>query len=236
MTSKAWYILFAVSMTGCVGTDVGNPQDSTDGSELLIGTDPELETTVQGLTYRGIELDSAYVLVESVDLKADCENEGETLRTDGPFVVDLLAPTKTRIPLRDDGGEEFCQLRLHFSPTKDQSVPAGLAGHWLAVEGTLSDGSPFSITATRSERLQFVGRAAPISLEAGLLANLSLVNWIAENLDGLDEAVSLDDDTPGQLQNALRLEIRTRSRLYLDTDKNGKVDPDTPAPIALPEL
>lgn len=237
-------LLPAILVTlGCVGTDVGNPQDTPDSGDdrIALGLAADITTASQSLVQGGLEIEAAWTVVESISLRRDCDGASANFVSEGPFVVNLLEPQSYPIPLtRSAESPDYCRLSVLFAPAKSTDTgPEALRGNWLLLSGNVS-GTPFTITASRAERLRFVGRSAPIRLEANeinaLFADLGLLEWLAENVSDIEEELTLDDDTVGPLGPSLRFAIRSQARLYRDDNQNSRVDPDEVAPIAIPEF
>ncbi len=89
----------AFLVSGCVGTDVGNPQTDSD-LDLTFSIDVETQTQIQGLHQNGIHLTKVQMILESVELQKDCDSD-ELIVSNGPFVIDLLE--KTTIALQNSG-------------------------------------------------------------------------------------------------------------------------------------
>ena len=109
-------LIACLALTGCVGTDVGNPEAPTEeeGTEFVFTTEVVNDPTLSGLTVRGATLNEAWVTIDSVELRRDCSASNAEI-FDGPFFIDLLAEEKMPIPV-ELGTQDYCRLTINLSP------------------------------------------------------------------------------------------------------------------------
>lgn len=212
-------------ISGCVGTDVGNPQTDSD-VELTFSVETHTESQVQALQQQGIELAKATMILESVELRKECSGE-EGIITTGPFVIDLLE--ETTIKLQNAGPGTYCRASFHFADRIKTITP------WLVLEGTLPDGTVFSVEGKRGEVLTLNGNADLILDDDGTSLNLSFdVFDTLSDLEGSDTPLLISEDSNIPAYNAIRQNLRTSVLLYKDSNRNRVVEADEKTPVGLP--
>ena len=228
---------FVFALTGCVGTDVGNPQDSPENELRFVAEPVETETQMQALSQGGVQITDAWVVVDAIDLREDCSRVGARI-SEGPFAVDLLDTLAPGVPLDAEGSDSFCQMRIDFKASKDLG-PEELHGRWLWIRGERADGVPFEITASKDETLAFVGRSARLDFgqrQNHFVAGFPFIKWIADG--GLDtepgDALVVDESqTPSTYQH-FKQGFRDTARLYKDDDGDKELTAEELIPVGVP--
>lgn len=244
----------ALILAGCVGTEVGNPQDS-EASVDFAGYE---HADPRALTFEsGARIERAWLSVESLELReaSDCDGP-ETLQVEGPFAVDLVggqelpeAPTFTR------PATSYCKLKLRLRPLAApiDGAPEALTEASLYVTGETAGGVPFEVRAELNEAYVMVARGGEFSLERAhesLLVGVALNELIEPALADAAESSAAPADTPAEPNPAsergedqllidaqtnqsslaqIKQSLRSSLRLFRDRDEDGRVD----APDAL---
>lgn len=211
--------------SGCVGTDVGNPQTDSD-LDLTFSIDVETQTQIQGLHQNGIHLTKVQMILESVELQKGCDDE--RIVSKGPFVIDLLE--ETTITLLNSGPGTYCRVAFHFGErTKSDST-------WLVLDGSVGEDVEFRIEGKRHETLTINGNSNLFLDADGTSLNLSFAIFQAlETINSeSDSPVLISEDSNIPLYNTIRQEIRNTARLFKDNNRNQVVDADERTPVGLP--
>jgi hypothetical protein len=130
----------------------------------------------------------------------------------------------------------YCSLELPLVVADAASVPAtapaSLIGNSLLIEGTLQDGTPFSILSRTTPTLRLVSDAAAgfaIDADApAVLITFDVASW----LTGLDfasatrnsGAIVISSSENSALLSAFEAKIASGVALYRDTDGDGRLD------------
>ncbi len=228
-------MIASVALTGCVGTDVGNPETSNnDGTEVVFTTEVVDDPTLNGLTVRGATLEEAWVTIDNIELRRDCSASNAEI-FDGPYYVDLLADEKMPIPI-ELGDQDYCRLTINLSPNVDGPEPLGQRSVFAA--GTRADGAPFEISGVSYVNLRFKGaRGNSIQVPKRTLGNLAVFSWVANGgIDALDQSeLAISDLDAPNLFNEFERSLKEDSRVHADGNRDGRIDPDELEPIAIPE-
>lgn len=213
-------LLFA---SGCVGTDVGNPQD--DNVDVTITLETDFQSTSQALESEGFSIVEANATLFAVEMSNNCDADDSAL-TEGPFPVDLLVAEK--IPVKTQGRGTYCKATFSFG---EANKPLE---NWLEISGTLPDEREFRIEAQRSEKLIFNGRESFVIDEEGASFNLSFdaLTWLKEANLPDENPVIISDNSNAALYNQFRQYFRDQSKLYKDSNRDNVIGPDERNPIA----
>lgn len=212
--------------SGCVGTDVGNPQDKND-VDVTITLETDFQTTTQALEAEGFSIIEANATLFAVELSKSCDAD-ESALTQGPFPVGLL--NAESIPVETQGPGTYCKATFSFG---EANKPLE---NWLEISGTLPDEREFRIEAKRSEKLNFNGRESFVVDEDGASFNLSFeaLNWLKDAALPDENPVIISDNSNAALYNQFRQYFREQSKLYKDTNRDNIIGPDERNPIADP--
>ena len=162
----SWTLVCLVTGTGCVATDVGNPQDgdpvvSEIRLEAFEENDPRALTFADGMriTHAWIAIDEArFTPCEVVDVDGD----DEELQVEGPVVTDLLTGTSFPGPFRPTGTKTvYCGFELDIRPLAASELPIGapadLADTSMLVRGVRKDENPWVVRAQFEDTLELAG-------------------------------------------------------------------------------
>ncbi len=202
--------LFVAS--GCVGTDVGNPQTHTP-SELEFVV-PVVETTAQALMSEGWTIQTLEIYVDSLSAVATGEANPEIVLLNGPVKIDLVG---LPAPLEFEANAETVQqLAVSF---ERESAP------WLEAELISPDGRVIFIEASSTNRIRYKGE---IPLAEGLLFSTHpVLPWLVEEADSLASLAgnsTISETNEPQLLRSFLRAFAPDAKLFLDKDKNSKFD------------
>jgi len=215
-------ILPAILLIGCVGTDVGNPQDEPQ-VDLTVTLETDFETKAQALTHEGYTIEIAEATLESIELRKSCES-AEAAVTQGPFNLNLLMSEE--VAVNNQGSGTYCRASLAFGASKKPDE------RWLYVEGTLPNDNSFTIKAVRSELFIFNGRNNFVVDAEGTSLNLrfDVIGWL--------KTVELPDESPLVISEDSNVPLYQQFRQALKRDakllKDNRRDPLNPdwVPVA----
>lgn len=207
-------------------------------------------STLATLTVNNLEIDTAQVVLDQLEFRpfSNCGGEGsedgEDLRIEGPFVVDLLNPEAI------SGLEEvkisegrYCRIDLEFDKLEDDELPEGvdpsdpIAGRSIYIAGMRGDGTRFQMTTEVDEEFELENE------ETGFLIDESILNgilFIAFDLDQWFSGVNLsdssvevsngmiliNDDQNEEIQETIEDNIKLSADLFEDEDGNEELDRD----------
>lgn len=219
-------LAFALALSGCFGTDTGNPPVTAS----LVGRSSEPGVAVAPGA-APVVVDGAWVSLESVRavLGAGCDHVSEP--TDADVVGDVVGV----VPLAGLPAGESCGVHLvpRAASPLPPGAPAALEGRTLLVTGTRADGAPFELTADDVAPVD-VAAGAPFVLSDGEGA------WIAFDvavwLAGVDlDAIVLHPDgvarvEPGDPEApSLAAGFAASVGVYADAGGDGVFGPDEEA-------
>ncbi len=240
-------VAVTVAASGCVGTDVGNPQD--DSPEDREKTDAELRfegvdrpPQPKALTLPGgFVLDEAWMAVDGAGLRPDGEcSERAPRQADRSLVVDLLADETTRrtvLPEVEAG--RYCGLDVYLAPVSESehdetdSLPGAMVGHSVLLAGERGDGTEFRLEADLERRIAIRADAEGFVLSPDrrqFLLVAALRSWIdRERLDEFadgDGPIVIDAERHPDAYEHFREAVGETIFLYRDTNGNGQLEPD----------
>lgn len=220
-----------VVMSGCVGTEIGNPQDG----EVVLKVTPANEASRVGALEAGggIEIDELTMSLAQVGFSGSCASE-ETPGSLSGRVLDLVSGgtrVATEVALGAPLGA-YCGVTVGMSALEnaleERPVMDGLS---MRVEGTRGDGARFVMEDERKLQLSAKGEGAAVRLRSGERNMLFLVVDVAplfdgEDLDGLepgeDGVVRIDRDTNPQVLQRVRRRMKQAVRFGQDLDADGR--------------
>lgn len=216
--------LAIVSVTGCLATDVGNPQDSK------VTVDFELTSSLRDAT-----IEEAWWSVDEIELVGDSSGctERDVVTVSKPAAVSFLArgeATGESLYLDAPSGS-YCTFTLLLAPNEAATArqPA-LAGLSYYVRGRLADGTPFEITDSRPLRLDF-SRPGSFGLVADLErffvtfdANTVLADELLEDADEKDGVLEISEACNTGLWSKLDARVADSVSISLDANRNGTLD------------
>ena len=223
-------LVAALASSGCVGTEVGNPQDNE--SEVTVEFTAEPQDPRALTLSNGIDISEAWMGVEEVGLRESsrCE-DSERFDDESPFAVELI--TGEEIPgaaMLTQTATSFCRLELELESVAESipGAPEALGEASIYMIGTLEDGTPFEVLAevTETVRLQGPFDAAGTTR---LLVSFDLQNWlIPEDFEGIEPDANgtliLDPEVAGDVNERIAQAVLESARLIRDNNENGVLD------------
>jgi hypothetical protein len=220
-------------LLGCNSTGVGNPGVATQ--ELAVTEDPDAEPDA---TDPGQQLDEAnlkqavMVFGELRYLACDPGHDDDAIVA-GPILVDLakhrVQPPIGRVAIPLGG---FCGIDATLVPATE---PAALAGRSMFFHVTRSDGVQFLVFANVSGTLQMrplAGVAWPSDGKHSWLWAFRPRRWLLpseldnEPLSDTRTVIAIDANLHPILYALIRDRVASRSTLHIDSNDNGRLDPD----------
>jgi hypothetical protein len=246
----------ALLLSGCVATDVGNPDDGEFAATVdFVGYEANgganAEPMPTGLTLAsGVEIDRVVVGFDRFKLRdaEDCEGDSE-IDVERYVVSELLEgsdyPELPRI-VRDV--RQFCRFELEVKKVSALDQPDGapdeIVDRAVWIEGRLPDGTPFTIETREDDKLRLEPtRGEFFELpdgESRLFLAFDLNTWF----DGLsfDDVGEEEEDEPVE-DGVLRIDagvdedwtkqfrenLVNSARLFRDLDDDGQLDAEEEA-------
>lgn len=227
---------------GCVGTEVGNPQDDGPAEVSVQFTGVE-QPPAQALTLSdGVRVDEAWLVFSeaSFELADRCDEDIE-IDVEEPFAVELIggaelpAPNRFMRPRAD-----YCRLELELGPLDEaraDDFPADLRRDAIVVRGQRADGVDFEVRSALDESIELDGE---IRLERGdeaLLVAFALDRWFLDTgLDDLpadDAPLRIDAQQHEDVLEAIEGNITESALLIRDDNRDGAAQPsELAAPLA----
>jgi hypothetical protein len=233
-------LALALAAPACVGTDVGNPADSSTTIEFSGSVQPNGWSHLMA-TAGGATLDEAWLVFDRVGLAAGAAC------TDGPGVEGLVAVELVSgvelpaAPLLHHPSDAYCGVSLRLVPatadTLPEGAPAALLGASAYVRGTFGNGDSFELLAPLSETLSL--RASPggtfglATVEEAVIVAFEIDRWFdgaAFDVLGAGGAVRVDAASHPETIEAFRSNLQTSTLLYRDGNANGVLDLDEGGP------
>ena len=259
-SSLAWLVSWMASAwivggaAGCMGTEVGNPQDdavvSVRFQGLLSGPGPQTLPS-------GLVIEEAWLTIGQLELwsgvaSAPGRSPAPTpapSRCDGPKTTLMQAHTFAELvsaqalpgPIEDRAqATQYCLVKLKLAlPQPNEALPAGvpsaLRDYTVFVRGKRPDGVAFEVRV-RDTSLLWLGAMTGESFaldgpERALLMTFALEEWLdVEALNAQTPSaqglVVLDSDGPRSvLVRELMRRLRTSARLHRDDNADGLLQP-----------
>lgn len=237
-------LLATATLTGCVGTDIGNPEQDSEVTLDYEGYESEDPGAL--VLDSGITLEAAWIVVEAVQLS---EVDGGCTPPDnpdvqGPLVVELLTRREhPNTPVFTRLATDYCGLELRLTTATADILPADappeLVGQSVLLSGLRADNLPFTLLADFNDSLSLSPNGDSFSLlpeRDHLILAFDLRGWIdASLLDGLLNLLGpITDATAPDLIAGLRASLTGSIHLYRDSNDNGILDPQelAAAPLA----
>lgn len=211
-------------LSACVGTEVGNPEDA-QVDLVLTGYQRPADRAALTLD-SGVRLDSAWLIVESLELReaATCEDVGRS-RLESPVALDLIA-TPQRIRLRGSQ-TRYCRLELRIGRVNDlpAGAPAELEDSSIVVRGARADGTPFVLRSRLQEALRVRGDFALDGDEVGLILAFALDQWLDPATLNAATPVGgqllIDEDNNDAALSAFEAAVGRSADLFRDLNRDG---------------
>ncbi len=203
--------LALILTSGCVGTDVGNPETSPTELEFVV---PEVQTNIQALVAEGWTIKTLDVHIEGLSAVSDQEPNPELTLVSGPSKIDLVG-ISTRLEF-ESNVDSVQQLEIRF---ERDSAP------WLEAEFVAEDGRVIFVEASNPDRIRYSGE---IPLNEGLLFSTHpVLPWLTEeaaSLEALPDGALISETNEPQLFRSFLRAFAPNAKLFLDKDKNSKFD------------
>jgi hypothetical protein len=257
-------IVFAAFLSGCVATDVGNPQtEEKTQAEIRLQAYEEEHPAALTLSDE-VTITHAWIAIDETTFE-HCEDESETesaedesdtdssetdsesedeyvLLQDAVVVSDLISGTSFPDPIRlGQSGTEFCKLSFIIRPVGADELPAGapedMIGYSMLVRGTRKDGTPFVVRAGFEEEVEMEGAIRLMSDQPEpLFLGFSANTWLPQRQLGalVGDLIEIDIDTNPMVYASFVEAVPSSARLFED-DGDGRLEPEeTLSPIAVP--
>lgn len=127
---------------------------------------------------------------------------------------------------------KYCSLGLPFERASDAgTAPAAFAGHSLLLNGTLADGSAFSIASSDAPTVTLAASEQGFELDSSqpdVLIAFDFAAWLGsvdfKAATVSDGSIQIDDSSNTELLRALELSLPAGIALYRDRDGDGVLD------------
>jgi hypothetical protein len=231
-------VLFAVASlpSGCTsGTETGNPPFQAELSYAAYSSQP-LQVSVREAGTPAV-VDNAWLDLASVALvtAGTCGSAAPLTSQIPALGIGDHAAGKHNVTLFQLAAGTYCSLDLPFmladSRALDGDAPAELVAHSLLIEGSLADGSTFSISSDATPTVHLVadsGRFEITKDQSNTLIAFDVATW----LSGLDwasatrtlGAVQISATENVALLTQFEANLAKGIALYRDADGDGKLD------------
>lgn len=232
MRIQALVIFVCAALTSCVGTEVGNPQDTSVSVEFG-GYDRQQRGALT--LANGVEISEAWLVFDELRLReaADCSG-GTQVDVDQAFAVELVSGQE--FPgldaFRRPAGR-YCRLEMRLAEADpgelDSGVPSELAGLSILVRGSHDDGTPFVLRDDFNETFRLDGDFRLQDERDRLLVAFALDQWISPaQLDAAegDTEIVIDENTNRDILDAFRDNVRRSAGLFRDRNDDGALQDD----------
>lgn len=238
---KYWCLATTIFLTGCVVTDVGNPQDNVEEDEATIVDFQAYESSIPNALVldSGIEVTNAWIVIDEAEAET-CEIEGtEQIEVDyeGPIAVDLISGESFPRGLNLSGAMRFCELQIKVDSTTETlppQAPPELVGQSILVRAERADGVTVEILQNFELELRLRGEVEIQSMRR-LIVGFAANEWFSTDLvnaEAEDGVLRVDDDTNVELGEEFQERFRRSSGLFEDEDRDGEFDDDEEDEIA----
>lgn len=230
---------------GCVGTEVGNPQDDSASVEF----DGYERTDARALTLEsGLVIDRAWVAVESLELREASRCDGpDALVLEGPLAAELTSGQELPAPpTLERPATTYCKIKLRLGALAApvDGAPAELDEAAIFITGARADATPFELRAPIQEVYVLVSPQGGIEFAPGqeaLVVGVSLNDWVTPALledlaPDADGVIRIDQDHNQPTLAEFKRNVRRGFHLFRDRDRDGRVNPASDALLAAGEL
>lgn len=219
---------------GCAGTETGNPSIAAQIALTAHSSDPgrvAIRAAEGGLTLQRAWLSlGALSLVEG----PDCSAEARRFTAPALGAADHAEPRPALLALEAEAGE-YCGLAVPFAPTTEMppGAPAELGELSILLEGTLLDGSAFSLGSAARREVLVQSTPPGFALDgvrSALLVGFDVATWlrspnIADAERELDGSVRIDAAHNPALLQSFEAALAPGIELYRDRDADAVLDP-----------
>lgn len=237
--AKSQWMVVLFLLTGCVVTEVGNPQTEPDderdveigftgwGSDGAVSVMREAVALESGVTIAQAWL--AFTDAEVRSAESDCET-AEADRINQPLVVELISRREFPGPIQlQPGADVICRVELEAGAisTPPEGTPGELTAYSLLIRGTNASGVAFEVRTVVDEDFRVDGPLPAESERTPFLIVFDLNDWLESDeleADGDEELVVIDESTRPDVVDALRERIESSAELLRDEGGDGVED------------
>jgi hypothetical protein len=225
-----WIILVCLVLPGCVGTDVGNPQD---GSEVELDAKGYESTNTSALTLpSGLRIDAAWISLSQFEFRSSEECATQEAVVEQPILVDVIANrTVTERPRLSVPPGNYCRLDAGFIPWSGDvpdGAPESVSGYSVVVEGARADGAEFILRSDMDMSLILNARNGAFALSDGaesLIIGFAVDMWFNENtldaIDAGDGRIEIGPNSNPSVYNQFNAALRRSAHLYRDANRDN---------------
>lgn len=240
-------LLCAVASTviACLGTEVGNPQDS-DTAEVFLDFQGVERTPRAALTLEnGVEFTEIWIVFEKVEFKSgdDCDQAAAS-NFDSINVVEFVSGQQ--FPGYDFSSlpaGEYCEVEVRIESFEHVDLPPGVPEELnelaILIRGRRADGTPFVVSSESSEGLVLDGRFELNPGREALFLAFALNEWFSpEQLAAAsgEEVILIDDGHNTAILDDFLLRLESTALLIRDENQDGVVQAEELAsPLAAGE-
>lgn len=238
-------VALAVGAAGCLGTDVGNPQDGAkDGGPTAEEVD--VEVRFEGLAEEpspgqlaledGLQIEEVWLTVDRVGLRPRGEcNRKAAMSEAGLVAVELLGEEGVPAVVSNRASGAYCGFDIELAPLPERErgagTPEALAGRSVLIRGEVDDGPQFELRDTNEFNLALGRPEGTFTVDAdsrSYLLTFVLEHWVEagdlRNLEG--ESVTIDRDRHADLLVDFREAFRESAYLFRDANADGRLQAD----------
>jgi len=229
MRSIVFALLLGATLSGCSGTETGNPGVQVKLAMLARTTD---EASVNlANTGSELEVERGLIAFDGIQLLSCTGDAGPELR--GEVVVDITEPGGMEFTL-DGTASSTCGVELRIAPP---SVDPGDIGEYsVLLSGTRSDGTPFEIRSRVESRITLTSATGEAFDPASLILAFDLAVWLdPEEVHGAvihENVAQIDDLANPELLAAIEARLEVGAELFVDSNYDGQLDADESDPVA----
>ncbi|MGM0557953.1 MAG: hypothetical protein ACQEVA_16325 [Myxococcota bacterium] len=226
-------LFIGVALSGCVGTDVGNPQEPSEVELDVKGYD---DSNPNALTLpSGLRIDSAWLSMNQFEFRRGENCGSSTGVVEQPILVDVISnETVTERPMFTTPAGDYCRFDAGFVPWSGdvpEGAPADMAGYSVLIEGARSDGTEFVVRSDMDMPLQLASQNSAFALREGpesLLIGFALNEWFNEttldNIEANGEQIVIDSNSNASIYGQFNAALRRSSGLFRDENADNALD------------
>ena len=225
-------LLFAgLALSSCVGTDVGNPQES----DVEIDVKGYESTNASALTLpSGLRIDSAWISLSQFEFRPADDCDARATVVEQPILVDVISnQTVTERPTFSTDAGQYCRLDASFIPWSGdvpEGAPDAIVGQAIVVEGARADGTEFVVRSDMDIQLRMNATNNAFALDEGtekLIIGFAIDEWFNESaldaIDPADEPIIIDQGSNTAVWAQFNAALRRSSRLFRDDDGDNEI-------------
>lgn len=230
-----------VAMLACTGTETGNPSFRGQAALTARTSDPTV-AVIGGPSGGGAVVSSVWVSLGEIAL-GRCTSTDEDLAVAGPVAIELAPEAELHaIEVRENS---WCHLDAPFAVVTAPlpvGAPAELAGRTAVIAGERADGVAFRVLARREASVRLkTSDASPLpvsSEQPSVLIAYDVAAWLA-GVDltsatvGPDGSITIDETSNATLLATIEAQLAAAVTLHVDSDGDGRLDPEEATPVAM---